>query len=350
MIKKTFVCVVLILLAATACRKTADAPKADQQAARPASTAAQAPGTAQTDQAVKPVPAELPAVVARVNGEPIERAELQRAVKNLEGRAGQPVPAEQRNEVYRGMLDQIVSYTLLKQESAARKIAVSDADLDAQLSEMRTQFPDEQTFAKALAGQNMTIEQLKNDTRAGMQVSRMLETELSPKVSVQQKDIADFYAKNPDKFKQEESVRASHILIRVAEAADDAAKRRARQRAEDVLKKARSGADFAALAKEHSADGSAAQGGDLGYFTRGRMVPPFEQAAFAMNSGQISDVVESQFGYHIIKLADRRPARTVPLTEVSDQINQYLIEQQRQRLTEEFVAKLKSKGKIEILI
>ncbi|MBI1873486.1 MAG: peptidylprolyl isomerase [Acidobacteria bacterium] len=288
--------------------------------------------------------------MARVNGEEVKRAELERAVKNLEGRAGQPLPAERRSEVYRNMLDQIVSFTLLKQESRARKISVADAEVDAQLAQMRQQFTDEQAFTKALAGQDLTLEKLKDDTRTGMQVSKMLETELSPKIAVQEKNVADFYAQNPDKFKQEESVRASHILIRADAKADPATKERARQRAAEVLKKAKSGADFAALAKEYSADGSAAQGGDLGFFGRGQMAPPFENAAFALKPGEISEVVQSDFGFHVIRLTDHRPARTVPLAEVGGRINQYLIEQRRQQLTDEFVAKLKSKGKVEILI
>lgn len=326
------------------CQKSSPPPAASNS---PAPAAANAP---QGQPAIKPVPAELPAVVARVNGEEVNRAEIERAVKNLEGRAGQPVPAERRSEVYRSMLDQIVSFTLLRQESRARKVNVPDAEVDAQLAQMRQQFPDEQSFTKALAGQAMTIEKLKDDTRTGMQVSKMLETELSPKISVQEKDVADFYAQNPDKFTQEESVRASHILIRADAKADAATKERARQRAAEVLKKARGGGDFAALAKEYSADGSAAQGGDLGYFPRGQMVPPFEKAAFALKPGEISEVVQSDFGFHVIKLTDRRPARKVPLSEVGGRINQYLLEQRRQQLTDEFVSKLKSQGKVEILI
>lgn len=338
---------VVVALVAAGCNKSPAPPNAPsgQTAGTAVSTPAAAPGQA----TAMPLPAELPAIVARVNGEGIQRADLERAVKNLEGRAG-PVPPDRRPEVYRGMLDQLVSFALLKQESQARKISVADAEIDSQLAQMRQQFPDEQTFAKAIAGQNMTIEKLKDDTRLNMQVSKMLETELSPKISVQEKDVADFYAQNPDKFKQEESVRASHILFRLGEKADAATKTRARDRAESVLKQARGGADFAALAKEHSADGSAAQGGDLGYFSRGQMVPPFEQAAFALEPGETSGIVESQFGFHIIRVVDRRPARTVPLAEVSGRINQYLLEQRRQQLTDEFVAKLKVKGKVEILI
>lgn len=328
-------------------------PVAGCQKSSPPAAASNSPAAAAgapRGPAIKPVPAELPAVVARVNGEEVNRAELERAVKNLEGGAGQPVPAERRSEVYRSMLDQIVSFTLLKQESRARKVNVPDAEVDAQLAQMRQQFPDEQAFTKALAARNMTIEKLKDDTRTGMQVSKMLETELSPQISVQEKEVADFYAQNPDKFTQEESVRASHILIRADAKADAATKERARQRAAEVLKKARGGGDFAALAKEYSADGSAAQGGDLGYFGRGQMVPPFEKAAFALKPGEISDVVQSDFGFHVIKLTDRRPARKVPLSEVGGRINQYLLEQRRQQLTDELVAKLKSKGKVEILI
>src|SRR5206468_12071153 len=103
--------------------------------------------------------------------------------------------------------------------------------------------------------------------------------------------VHEFYDKNPDKFKQDEAVRASHILFRVDENADAATKKKAMDQAQAVLKEARGGADFAELAKKHSADGSAQQGGDLNFFTHGQMVPPFDQAAFGLKTGEISDIV-----------------------------------------------------------
>jgi peptidyl-prolyl cis-trans isomerase D len=129
-----------------------------------------------------------------------------------------------------------------------------------------------------------------------------------------------------DRFSDAEEVRARHILVAVTPDADQATKDKARAEAEDLLKQARGGADFEALAKKHSKDpGSAVKGGDLGFFPRGRMVPAFDAAAFALEPGQISDVVETQFGFHVIKLEEKKPAGPRPFEAVREQIEKELI-------------------------
>ena len=146
---------------------------------------------------------------------------------------------------------------------------------------------------------------------------------------------------------QPEAMRASHILLK---ADTPEAKAAAKTKAGDLLTQIKGGADFAALAKQHSNDGSAPNGGDLGFFPRGQMVKPFEEAAFALKAGEISPIVETEFGYHIIKGAEHRDARTVPLAEVSDRIAQALRQQKQQALAQEYVQSLKTKGKVEILM
>ena len=143
--------------------------------------------------------------------------------------------------------------------------------------------------------------------------------------------------------------RRLHIIL-VDETADAATKKKATDEAQSVLKQARSGADFAELAKKHSADGSAQQGGDLNFFTRGQMVPAFDQAAFALKPGEISDIVTTQFGYHIIKVTEHRPASTVPFEQVSARIKDFLTEQQKQQKADAFIQSLKQKAKIEVLV
>jgi peptidyl-prolyl cis-trans isomerase C len=171
-----------------------------------------------------------------------------------------------------------------------------------------------------------------------MAISKLIETEIAAKVAVKPEQVTDFYAKNPDQFKQGDSVRASHILIAVPKGADAAAKAQARAKAEQVLEDVKSGKDFAALAKEHSADpGSAVQGGDLGFFQQGQMVGPFNDAAFSLAPGAISDLVETEFGFHIIKVAEKKPGRTIPLEEVKPQVEQYLEQLNRQNETESYV-------------
>ena len=340
---RTFAISVAVLLCA--CSKSpANASAANQQ------PAGQAPAP-QAPQPAEPVPAQLPDVLARVNGESVTKADLERAVSVLEGRAGGPVPTEQRDRIYRDVLDQIVSYKLLVQETHSRKVDASDAEVDARIQQIQGQFPSEAAFKQMLTARNTTIDQLKSDARQDMAVQKMIDAEIAPKVAVKPEQLTDFYTKNPDQFKQPERVRASHILIGVPRGADAAAKAQAKAKAEQVLKDVKAGKDFAALAKEHSQDpGSAVNGGDLGFFQQGQMVGPFNDAAFSLAPGAISDLVETEFGFHIIKVAEKQASRTVPLDEVRPQLEQYLLERNRQEQTDAFVKGLRSKGKVEILI
>lgn len=332
--------------------KTQAAPAAAPASASTAAQSTPPPAAAELPPpAVKPVPPQLPEIVARVNGETINATDLQNAVKGLEGRAGGPVPADQRDRVYRGVLDDMIGYKLLMQEAKARKVAVPDADVEAQLAQIRSQFPDQQQFEQALAAQKMTLQDVRDDARAQMSVEKLVEGEISAKIAVKPEAVSDFYQKNQDKFQQGPRVRASHILIQVPQGADAAAKLQAKTKADTILTDIKAGKDFAAAAKENSQDpGSAPNGGDLGYFEQGQMVPQFEQAAFALKPGQMSDVVETQFGYHIIKVAEKQDSRVVPLEEAKAQIEQYLTEQNRHAQTELFVNALKAKAKIEILM
>jgi peptidyl-prolyl cis-trans isomerase C len=280
----------------------------------------------------------------------VSKAEFENAIRTLEARAGQGVPFEKRNEVYRQVLDQLVGFKLLVQETKARKMTVPDAELEGQIGQMRQRFPSEEAFSKALADQKITLDKLKQDMRSQMLVSKIIETEVAPTVSVTDKDIQAFYEQNKQRFNEPEGVRASHILIRFPQNADAAAKKQARTQAEAVLGKLKAGGDFAALAKEFSQDSSAANGGDLGLFAREQMDPAFAKVAFSLKPGQTSGLVETQFGYHIIKAAEHRAARVVPLAEASNDIRQFLTQQQQQQKAEAFVNALKAKAKIEILI
>jgi peptidyl-prolyl cis-trans isomerase C len=355
-IQKLLAFVLLAAVAAAGCRK---APAADKQPA-PA-TAGGAGGSAASPQPgappaqpkaepIKPVPQQLPEVVARVNGEDVKKADFERMMQRIEARAGKPIPVERRDEIMRGALDQLVIFTLLSQESRNRQIKIDDAEIDQRVQQLRGQFQTEDAFAKALKDRGMTLDSLKHDARVEMSVNKLMDAEMAGQAAITDQEAKDFYAKNPDRFEQPESVRASHILIRVSEKADAAAKKKARAEIDLVLKQLKAGGDFAKLAQEHSQDGSAAQGGDLNYFPRGQMVPAFEKVAFSLKPGQLSGVVETQFGYHIIKVTDHKPARTVPYDEASGQIKQFLTQQHQQQHADEFIAALKKKSKIEVLI
>jgi peptidyl-prolyl cis-trans isomerase C len=338
-----------LALAFGACSR--NTPAASTEASAGPTSAPLAVSAAQQVDPNKPVPAELPAVLARVNGEAINKADFERAIRDLEGRAGGPVPADQRDRIYRGVLDQLIGYRLLAQESAARKIAVAETDIDARIAEIRKQFPTQDAFTQTLEQRSMTVEALRNDAREGMRIDRMLEAEMSGKIAVTTAQIDDFYKKNPDQFKTPERVRASHVLIAFPENADATAKAAVRERALVVLKALQAGNDFADVAKTNSGDpGSAANGGDLGFFERGQMVGPFEQTAFTLKPGQLSDLVETTFGFHIIKVTAKQAERTLPLDEVRPRLQEFLENQNREQQTDAFVESLRARGKVEILI
>jgi len=299
---------------------------------------------------VKPVPTALPDVVARVNGEACSKGELERAIKNVEGRAGRPVPAGDRDRVYRGVLDQLLAFKLVQAEGKSRGIVVADQEIDGEVEGIRKKFKTDAEFQEALKTRQMTLDDLRNETRSQLLVSKTMEAEVAPKLTVTPQELEAFYKQNPDQFKQPETVRASHILFPVDTSATADFKKSTRAQAEAVLKRAKAGEDFGALAKEFSKDSSAAAGGDLNFFPRGQMVPAFDQAAFALKPGEISDIVESPFGFHIIKVTDRRPERAVPLAEVSDRLSQFLKQRKQQELMQQFVESLKAKYKVEVLI
>jgi len=343
--------VVATMAGTVACRK----PPASSASATTAATSGESAPAGRAAPAVaptppKPMPAQLPPVLARVNGEDVTKVDFDRLIKNMEVSAQKPVPAERRDEIFRKALDELVTYKLLSQETRARKIVVTDAEVDSTIKQMRSQLPSDQEFTKALAARGMTLERLKSDARIDISINKMMEAEAAAQPAPGDAQVREFYDKNPDKFKQDEACRASHILFKVDESADAATKEKVRDQAESVLKEVRAGADFAELARKHSADGSAQQGGDLNFFTKGQMVPAFDQAAFALKPGQISDIVTTQFGYHIIKVTEFRAASTVKFEQVSERIKEYLTEQQKQQKVEAFIESLKQKATIEVLV
>jgi peptidyl-prolyl cis-trans isomerase C len=342
---KRVLSVALLITLAAACKKTQPpAPATTAAPGAPTSAAAAAPA------AVKPLPAQLPDVIAKVNGEKVERWELETAIKGVEGRAGSPIPPDRHDEIVRGLIDQLVAFHVLSQEAHARKLDATDTDVQARMGQFKGSFPDEKAFQQALSAQGMTLDQLQKQTRMGLEVTKVLDAEVTSKIAVPETEVDAFYKENTERFKQGETVHASHILIGVPQGADAATKQAARAKAQQVLKQVKAGGDFAALAKANSQDGSAQNGGDLGFFPKGQMEPTFEKVAFSLKPGTTSGLVETPFGFHIIKVLERRAPRTASLEEAAPQIKEFLTSQQRQSKITAFVDQAKAKSRIEILV
>jgi len=301
-------------------------------------------------EAKKEITAAVPlqGAVARVNGASIDAIELRRAKKVL--LRGQTAPAEQQAALDKQALEQLISAELLYQAAGKLEIKDLDKQIDAKIAQGKVRFKDELEFKKAIKDLEMDEKDLREYTRRDLLISRFVDTTFVSKTVVSEAEIRGFYDKNQEKFKQDETLKASHILIGVDSKASADDKKKAREKAEKLRKELVAGADFAVLAKGNSTCPSSQQGGDLGFFGKGQMVPPFEKAAFALKPGEISDVVETQFGYHIIKLTERKPASTTDFKDVKTKIEEFLKGQKVNESIQKYLADARKTAKIEILL
>ena len=179
--------------------------------------------------------------------------------------------------------------------------------------------------------------------------NEFLRKEVAAKVTVSEDDVKSYYDTHQDEFKTPEMVKARHILIKVDKSASEEDKKQAQKKAEDILSKIKAGEDFAKLASEFSDDpGSKSKGGDLGFFARGRMVKPFEDAAFALKVGEVSGIVESPFGYHIIKAEERKDAGVETYDTAKDKIRQRLVQERAKSTVTEFIDKAMKDANVEL--
>ncbi len=226
---------------------------------------------------------------------------------------------------------------------------MTDAEVDQRVQAMRKSAPSEDVFTAALAQRKMSLARLRADTRVEIAIGKMM-TAVAAEQPTTDAEAKAFYDKNPDRFKHPDLVRASHIMVRFDQASGEAAKAQARAKADALLKRARAGEDFATLARQNSEHASAPGGGELNFFPRedprSLMPREFTDAAFSLKVGEISELVATQNGFHIIKVTDRKPAGISPLADVNEQLKQGLADQKRQA----FIAQLRQKAKIEVLI
>jgi len=176
-----------------------------------------------------------------------------------------------------------------------------------------------------------------------------LKKEVTNKVEVSEEDIKAYYESHKDEFKTPEMVRSRHILIKTDPSASDNDKKKAKEKAEEILKKIKAGEDFAKLASDVSDDtGSKPKGGELGFFPKGRMVKSFEDAAFSLKPGEVSGIVETQFGYHIIKVEEKKEPGMEPFDTAKEKIKQKLLQERTKTKVTEFIEKAMKEANIEV--
>ncbi len=289
-------------------------------------------------------------MVAVVNGSIITQGEFDRVLDYELRRAaqsGQQIPDAQMPKMQNSILDSLIVGELLLQESKKKGIQVKPETVTEQLTNIKKRFPSEAEFNKALEENKMTESKIKADIERDMAIQQLLEKEVDQKVQITDEESKTFYDTNPQLFQQPERVKASHILIKVDEGATEEKKAEARKKIKEVQQKVQKGEDFAELAKTYSEGPSAPKGGDLGLFGRGQMVKPFEDAAFSLKPNETSDIVETKFGYHLIKVVEEQPAKKVAYADVQERINKHLKDQKLRTERQLYFDKLKKDAKIE---
>lgn len=241
----------------------------------------------------------------------------------------------------------LIDQELLWQAAEAEGTLASTREVDEALAEMRSQFRSDESFLNRLIDEGYTEESYR-DHLFRLVSARKFREALVADIVVSDADIHTYYLENPERFRIPESVRARHILVAVKPTDGDAAMDAARARIETILERLELGADFAELASRFSDDSSAARGGDLGYFPRGQMVDSFEQAAFSLEPGELSDVVQTPYGLHLIKVESRQPSQIVDEELVREDVRNYLFERERAQRLEHELASLRAAADIEI--
>jgi peptidyl-prolyl cis-trans isomerase C len=289
------------------------------------------------------VAAEPTDVLAKVNGEEILQQDVDEIIAVFvmpQFQAQNPeaeLPEEQKTQIEKNIVEQLVTERVLMQKAKENGISADEALVIERFEQAKTQRPE------------LSEDMLKSLLEKDNMIQQLLEAEVISKVSVTDEEVQAYYEEQKEQFQEPEQIQASHILIQVAQDASDEDKQAARKKIDDVLVLAKEGKDFAELAQEYSEGPSKDQGGDLGFFPRGAMVKPFEEAAFALQEGEISEVVETQFGYHIIKLVAKKEAREVPLDEVKEQLKQGLQQQKTSAEVKTWVEALKAEAVVEMM-
>lgn len=301
------------------------------------------------DDAVK---TQVPDNAAVINGKAIPYADFQWELDLLKKRLeaqGRPIPeitAKLKSEV----LDDMVMRELIFQESVKKSIQVDPKSIKDEISAIQLRLGDQQQFNAWLSAMHMSEDKLKEEISQRQAIKALIDKEIAPKVQVSEDDAKTFYKDHPKLFQRPEEVHAQHILIKVDKDADDQQKAQARKELLALKKRIDAGEDFGELAKTHSQGPSASKKGDLGFFSKGRMVPEFEKAAFGLQPGQVSDLVETQFGYHLIKVLEHRQAKTMTFKEVQPRIAANLRNLKIRSEVRQYAEKLRKDAKVETFV
>jgi peptidyl-prolyl cis-trans isomerase C len=289
-------------------------------------------------------------VVVSVNGKDIIQGEVEKELQNIlmqyQGRVPPQQMVQLQSQFKKQAVESLINKQLLFEETDKQNIEASDEEIDAEVKKASAQFETPEKFKERLEQMGMSEEKLREDIKQNYRIEKLLKSKLSA-TTVTDEDINLFYKENPENFSVPEQIQASHILLSLEPDSSDEVKKEKQSELQAVLEKIKKGDDFAELARKHSDCPSKEKGGELGSFPRGAMVKAFEDVAFNLKKDEVSDVVETQFGFHIIKLTGRTEVSTTPIEQVKDKISTYLETQKQSKEVAAYLETLRSAAKID---
>jgi peptidyl-prolyl cis-trans isomerase SurA len=291
-------------------------------------------------------------IVAIVNQEIITLSEVERWIDPLQ----EEIQAEDRwerrervREVCRKVLERLIEEKLIDQEVKRAGIKVTNKEVENALEEIRRQNAvNQEDLERGLAKDGLTLEALKKEIEKRIQRIKLISWAVKTESKVGEKELRDFYRKNIDRYRRNESYRPSHILFIVPKDATLEEIREIRKKCQKILEKIKAGEDFGEMALLYSQDATARDRGDLGYFKKGELLPAFEKEALRLQIGEVSGIVRTDFGFHLIKLLDRKGGDPPPFEEIKEKVQADYLEKDKEKALQQFISTLKEKSVIEI--
>lgn len=263
---------------------------------------------------------------------------------------GKPLTTQQLARLRTEVAEGLVRRELLYQESR-KKVRISESEINDQLKQVKARYATEADFNNALNVMKITQETLRAQIERSLSMQKFIETEFSSKSIVTEQEVRDYYDRNKDSLYQPEQVRISHILIKTDPQWDTSKKDEARKKLVAIRTKIQKGQSFEAIAKDSSEDKtSASRGGDIGYISKGQILKPLEDVVSTMKVGEVSDVVETSLGFHLIKATDRKPEMLLPFESVKARIEELLKQEKGRKEAIAYLAKVREKAKVEIFM
>jgi len=292
-------------------------------------------------------PISLPEVTARVNDKDIKRdvilRELNKTIRRYKAK-GMTLNPDQLKTTAKKLIDDEIGRTLLLQRAEKTGVSVTPEMVKTKLNQIKGTFKSDAVFEHKLADQGMSLDQYQEELRTDLIMDQVIKKEVESKIRIDAKELKAYYDKNIDKFRTQDKVRASVILIKLPPNSSSERERKVRKKMESILEQVKAGTDFAGLAQKFSQDSLASKGGDLGFFGKKQMLPAFSERAFKLQVGEMSGIFKTKHGLHLLKVTDKIPGIDRPFENEKESIRKTLIEKKSAQATRAYVQTLKKQA------